>query len=101
MLWRWRPSWRDPKAKPPDHGKREVPTAIFALRAKAPARMAYVIYPYPRGQKPSVGVRDMGDLRFNVSLPDGSVDVLRVRDGVEVVRTPKGGEPQQIGRLTP
>ena len=87
---KWRPSWKDPDAEPPEHGKREVPTAIFTLRAAAPARMIYVIYPYPREEKPEVKVEDItspdGPVQVKVTSPDGIVDEITVKDGAKVVR---------------
>jgi len=99
---RWRPSWKDPKATPPEHGKREIPTAIFALKAKAPARLVTVIYPYRQGEKPQVGVEDLtrGDaVHARIHLPDGTVDEIRAGNGAEVLRASKGGEPRPWARI--
>ena len=82
---RWRPSWRRPNATAPEHGKREVPTAIFSLSADGPARMVYVIYPYRQGQRPRVSVEDLtgadGRVRVQVTRPDGSRDQIVVDRG--------------------
>jgi len=99
---RWRPSWKAPKAAPPEHGKREVPTAVFALKAKAPARLVTVIYPYGQGETPHVTVEDLtrGDaVRARIRLPDGTVDEIRVGNGAEVLRASKGGEPRPWARI--
>jgi len=93
---KWRPSWKNPKAQPPEHGKREVPTAVFELRAPTPARLAYVIYPYPRGARPRLAVRDVtapgGPVRVRVTLPDGTLDEIHVDRGAKVMRTPHGAK---------
>jgi hypothetical protein len=54
---RWRPSWKAPTAQPPAHGKREIPTAVFTLQAALPAKLAYVVMPYPKGRQPQVACR--------------------------------------------
>jgi len=99
---RWRASWKAPKATPPEHGKREIPTAVFALKAEAPARLVYVIYPYRQGEKPQVTVEDLTRekaVRARVRLPDGTVDEIRVGNGAEVLRASKGGEPRPWARI--
>jgi len=100
---RWRPSWKAPEATPPEHGKREVPTAVFALRAKAPVRMAYVIYPYSQGETPRLIVEDLTaerrPVRFRATLPDGTVDEIMIEKGVAVLRTAPGGRPEPWARL--
>ena len=97
----WRPSWKHPDAERPEHGKREVPTAVFSLRARAPARMVYVIYPYTKDEKPRVSIADMtppeakgGPVRVKLTLPRAVIDTVTVHDGAKVVRTTSAGTPQ-------
>lgn len=101
---RWRPSWKDPKATRPEHGKREVPTAVFALRAQAPARFVYVIYPYAAGQKPQLTVEDITQpgrpVTVRVTLPDGTVDQIVVHQGAQVTRAQRGAKPEPWASLT-
>jgi len=91
---RWRPSWKDPTATAPDHGKREAPAAVFSLTREAPARLLYVIYPHPAGDVPQVRVQDTTDpgapLVARVTLSDGTTDEIRLAQGAQVVRD---GEP--------
>jgi hypothetical protein len=54
---RWHASWRAPEARAPDHGKREVPTVVCTLQGTLPAKLAYVLMPYPKGQSPQVSCR--------------------------------------------
>jgi hypothetical protein len=54
---RWHASWRAPEARAPDHGKREVPTVVCTLQGTLPAKLAYVLMPYPKGQSPLVSCR--------------------------------------------
>lgn len=86
----WRPSWKDPKRQPPEHGKREVPTAVFTLKTDGPARVAHVIYPYAKGQQPQVSVEDItkkgGPVRVRIKLPSGRTDEIAVHNGAEVMR---------------
>jgi len=95
---RWRPSWKAPTAKRPEHGKREVPTAIFAMEAELPARMVYVIWPYPEQQRPAVVIKDLTagsrPLQVEVSLPDGTIDRIIVDHGAEVTRQKPGSAAQ-------
>jgi len=92
---RWRPSWKEPNAQRPEHGKREVPTAVFALEAQLPARIAYVIHPYPDQQQPTVAIKDLsaghGPVRVQITLPDGAIDQIAVDQGAEVTRQRPGG----------
>jgi hypothetical protein len=94
---RWRASWKQPNAKAPEHGKREVPTAIFSLSAEGPARLVYVIYPCRQGQQPQVAVEDLtgagGPVRVQVTRPDGSRDEIVVNRGAEVSRSPDRTSP--------
>lgn len=94
----WRPSWKEPKGKRPKHGKREVPTAVFALDAQLPARIVYVICPYPDQQKPAVAIKDLstgnGPLRVQITLPDGTIDQIVVDHGAEVTRQKPGAAAQ-------
>ncbi len=97
---KWRPSWKDPQAEAPEHGKRAVPTAIFSLTAKAPVRLVSVILPYPKDETPQVSVEDItgedAKVRVRVTLPDGTVDEIVVDDGASVTRN---GEPwAELGR---
>ncbi|NQT53353.1 heparinase II/III family protein [bacterium] len=100
---KWRPSWKHPKAAPPEHGKREIPTAVFALKAKAPARIVCVIYPCPQGQTPAVSVEDVteadGPVRARITLPDGTTDEITVARGAVVRRAAPGAEPKPYARL--
>lgn len=77
---RWRPSWKTPGAQAPQHGKREIPTAVFTLRAQLPAKLAYVALPYPKGQQPEVACRllpvEGQGTAVEVSLPDGGKHVV-------------------------
>ncbi len=54
---RWRASWKTPQARSAEHGKREVPTVIYTLTAALPAKLVYVLMPYPLGQRPDVTCR--------------------------------------------
>ena len=99
---RWRPSWKSPKAKPPDHGKRAIPTAIFALRAKAPARLVYAIVPYPEGAAPTVAVEDAsgqdGPVRVKVTRP-AATDTITIDGGADVLRATGRSEPRPWATL--
>lgn len=94
----WRPSWKDPKAKRPEHGKREVPTAIFTLEAALPARIVYAICPYPDQQRPEVKIKDLttGDrpAKVQVTLPDGTIDLVSVQPQAEVTRQKPGDKAE-------
>ena len=95
----WRPSWKHPEAQRPEHGKREVPTAVFSLRAKTPARMVYVIYPYMKAEKATAIVEDLTPaggsgkpVRVKITFADGRIDDITVNNGAAVTRTKSDGE---------
>lgn len=79
---RWRPSWKDPKAKAPAHGKREIPTAVLTLRCELPAKLVYVVMPYPKGHKPQVSCKmipvEGQGTAVEVSLPQGKTHIIIV-----------------------
>jgi len=113
---RWRPSWRTPQAAAPEHGKREVPTLVFRLRAELPAKLVYVIMPYPAGATPEVACRllpvEGAGTVVEVGLPDGkqhtlligepgtrlSSGVLSAESRVAVFDT-SGETPRRLGEL--
>ena len=68
---RWHAGWKAPEARAPDHGKREVPTVTCTLRGMLPAKLAYVLMPYPKGQSPQVSCRLLA-----VEGPGTAVQVL-------------------------
>jgi hypothetical protein len=100
---RWRPSWKTPDAEPPEHGKREIPTAVFTLEAEGPARMVYVVMPYPEGETPSLAVEtvktDDPSTRVKVRLPNGILDEIVLGETVRVMRTPAGGQSSEWANL--
>ncbi len=100
---KWRPSWKSPDAEPPEHGKREVPTAVFTLQAEGPARLVYAIMPYPEGVTAPIAIESIpsgdGPLHVKVALPGGIVDEIVLGETVQVVRTPKGGKAAEWARL--
>jgi hypothetical protein len=99
----WRPSWKDPNAQRPEHGKREVPTAVFALEAQRPARIVYVINPDPDQQQPVVAIKDLraghGPLRVQITLPDGTIDQIAVDHGAEVTHQRPSGAAEPWASL--
>ncbi|MBI2298511.1 MAG: heparinase II/III-family protein [Armatimonadetes bacterium] len=89
---RWHASWRTPGATPPEHGKREVPTVVYTLRARLPAKLAYVVMPYPAKQRPEVTCRllppDGEGTALEVTLPGGQRRVILVGRTVTSARRP-------------
>ncbi|MBM3500155.1 MAG: hypothetical protein FJX74_15980, partial [Armatimonadetes bacterium] len=79
---RWRPSRSLPQTAAPAHGKREVPTLIYTLQAPLPARLAYVIAPYPAGRRLEVACRllptEGPGTAVQVSWPDGRQHTLLI-----------------------
>jgi hypothetical protein len=79
---RWHASWKTPEARVPDHGKREVPTVVYSVRAALPARLAYVLTPYPKGERPDVSCRVLPvegqGTAVEVSLPGGKRQTILV-----------------------
>ncbi|GEM_PF-2580702 len=71
-----------------------MPTAVFALEAQLPARIVYVIHPYPDQQQPAVAIKDLsadhGPVRVQITLPDGTIDQIAVDHGAEVTRQRPG-----------
>lgn len=95
---RWRPSWKKPDAEPPEHGKREIPTAVFTLNANGNCRMVYAIMPYPNDTAPKLAVSTQnagGATRVKVELPNGILDDITLGEAVRVTRTLPGGQPQE------
>ncbi|MBC7287347.1 MAG: heparinase II/III-family protein [Armatimonadetes bacterium] len=96
----WRPSWKTPDAKPPAHGKREIPTAMFTLRAPLPAKLAYVLMPYPKGQQPEVACRllpvEGPGTAVEVSLPDGKKQVILIGGEGQPVRSGDMATSRQV-----
>ena len=80
---RWHASWRTPHAKPPEHGKREIPTAIFTLQSSCPARICYLIYPCAPGERPKAAIADQSQgqeaTTVRISLPSGKSDLVSFR----------------------
>ncbi len=94
---RWRPSWKNPDAQPPEHGKREIPTAVYTCQAQLPARLAFLIVPYPKGQRPEASVKlrpAQGGAAAEISLGGRRLLVL-VGDPTRVASHPR------MGRLSP
>ncbi len=100
---RWRPSWKTPDAGRPEHGKREIPTAVFTLEAEGPAQLVYVIMPYPQEATPPVEIEstkaDDGSTHVKLGLPDAMLDDIVVGETVRVIRTPKGGKAAEWASL--
>ena len=100
---RWRPSWKTPDAERPEHGKREIPTAVYTLEADGPARMVYVIMPYPKDESPSVTVETVAaeapSLRVKVQLPNGILDDVTLGETVRVTRLLPSGESSEWATL--
>jgi hypothetical protein len=98
----WRASWKNPQEKPPEHGKRAIPTAIFTLEAPCPARICYLIYPYPAGQQPRVTITDESSspasTSVKITLPDGRIDRLTLDTAVRLTRTHPNGRTEQWQR---
>lgn len=94
---KWRPSWKNPKAPKPEHGKREIPTAVVGLSATGSARLVYAIYPSRAGDPPAVKVADASpprepSIKARVMLPGGQIDEIRLGDELVVTRQ-KFGSP--------
>ena len=99
---RWRPSWKAPDAEPPEHGKREIPTAVFSLTADGNAQIVYAIMPYPKETSPTVEVSSettAGSTHVKVKLPNGILDDITLGPTVRLTRTPSGGSPAEWARL--
>jgi hypothetical protein len=96
----WRPSWKTPDAQAPDHGKREIPTAVFTLRAQMPAKLAYVIMPYPKGDPAQATCRfltvDGPGTAVEVSLPGGKKQAILVGTPGQQVRSGEMGTQRQV-----
>jgi len=92
---RWHASWKTPEARVPDHGKREVPTVVFSLRAALPARLAYVLMPYPKGQSPPVSCR-----LLRVEGPGVAIEVLLPGGRKQVVLIGTPGRQVRCGEMT-
>ncbi len=100
---RWRSSWKTPQAERPEHGKREIPTAVFTLAAEGPAQLVYVVMPYPEETSPLVEIEstktDDGSTNVRLSLPNGIVDEIHLGETARVIRTPKGGKAAEWASL--
>lgn len=92
---RWRPSWKAPDAEPPEHGKREIPTALFTLEVTGTAQMVYALMPYPKDASPALEIatsRTDGGTQVKVRLPNGILDEINLGKTVRVTRTLPDGK---------
>ncbi len=83
-------------AEPPEHGKREIPTAVFTLKADGNAQMAYAVMPYPKGASPALEIasqRTDNVTQVKVRLPNGILDEITLGGTSRVPRTLPGGKP--------
>ena len=99
---RWRPSWKAPDAERPEHGKREIPTAVFSLTADGNARIVYAIVPYPEGTSPAVEVSSEtaeGSTQVKVKLSNDILDNISLGKTIRITRTSPGGEPTEWATL--
>jgi heparinase II/III-like protein len=92
---RWRPSWKAPDADPPEHGKREIPTAVFTLEADGNAQLVYAVMPYPKDASPALEIastRAQGGTQVKIRLPNGILDDITLGQTVRVTRTLPDGK---------
>ncbi len=88
---KWRPSWKNPQAEPPEHGKREIPTAVYSAELELPAKFALIHLVYPDDKPPDFRVERLeagpDAVAFRAQRADGSTDIVMLAEAKREGRT--------------